>query len=45
EVNDSEQQAEGSKKRSRVDHDKESVKKQKLEEDDAEKRNLELVWI
>nr|GEY32106.1 hypothetical protein [Tanacetum cinerariifolium] len=31
----SEQQAEGRKKRSRVDHDKESVKKQKLEEDDA----------
>nr|GEZ27625.1 hypothetical protein [Tanacetum cinerariifolium] len=36
-VNDSEQQAESSKKRSRADHDKESFKKQKLEEDDAEK--------
>nr|GEX11536.1 hypothetical protein [Tanacetum cinerariifolium] len=36
-VNDSEQQAKSSKKRSRADHDKESVKKQKLEEDDAEK--------
>nr|GEW86074.1 hypothetical protein [Tanacetum cinerariifolium] len=33
-------QAEGSKKRSRVDHDKKSVKKQKLEEDDAEKEEL-----
>nr|GFB45153.1 hypothetical protein [Tanacetum cinerariifolium] len=31
---------EGSKKRSRVDHDKESVKKQKLEEGDAEKEEL-----
>nr|GEV75858.1 hypothetical protein [Tanacetum cinerariifolium] len=29
-----------SKKRSRADHDKESVKKQKLEEDDAEKEEL-----
>nr|GEW58879.1 hypothetical protein [Tanacetum cinerariifolium] len=38
--NDSEQQAEGSKKRSRVDHNKESVKKQKLEEDDAKKEEL-----
>nr|GEW89277.1 retrovirus-related Pol polyprotein from transposon TNT 1-94 [Tanacetum cinerariifolium] len=36
-------QAESSKKRSRADHDKESVKKQKLEEDDAEKE--ELAWI
>nr|GEX95927.1 putative ribonuclease H-like domain-containing protein [Tanacetum cinerariifolium] len=36
----SEQQAEGSKKRSRVNHDKESVKKQKLEDDDAEKEEL-----
>nr|GFC78357.1 hypothetical protein [Tanacetum cinerariifolium] len=45
EVNDSKQQAENSKKRSRADHDKESVKKQKLEEDDAKKKNLELVWI
>nr|GEX87358.1 hypothetical protein [Tanacetum cinerariifolium] len=35
-----EQQAKSSKKRSRVDHDKESVKKQKLEEDDAEKKEL-----
>nr|GEW74578.1 hypothetical protein [Tanacetum cinerariifolium] len=43
EVNDSKQQAKGSKKRSRVDHDKKSVKKQKLEEDNAKKRNLELV--
>nr|GEU80989.1 hypothetical protein [Tanacetum cinerariifolium] len=42
EVNDSEHQAKSSKKRSRADHDKESVKKQKLEEDDAEKRNLDL---
>nr|GEV56554.1 hypothetical protein [Tanacetum cinerariifolium] len=41
----SEQQAESSKKRSRADHDKESVNKQKLKEDDAKKRNLELVWI
>nr|GEZ55173.1 retrovirus-related Pol polyprotein from transposon TNT 1-94 [Tanacetum cinerariifolium] len=40
EVNDSKQQAESSKKRSRVDHDKESVKKQKLKEDDAEKEEL-----
>nr|GEU75684.1 putative polyprotein [Tanacetum cinerariifolium] len=40
EVNDSEQQAEGSKKISRVDHDKESIKKQKLEEDDAKKEEL-----
>nr|GEV87258.1 hypothetical protein [Tanacetum cinerariifolium] len=40
EVNDSKQQAEGSKKRSRVDHDKESVKKQKLEENDAKKEEL-----
>nr|GEZ85089.1 hypothetical protein [Tanacetum cinerariifolium] len=40
EVNASKQQAEGSKKRSRVDHDKESVKTQKLEEDDAEKEKL-----
>nr|GEW03898.1 hypothetical protein [Tanacetum cinerariifolium] len=40
EVNDSEQQAKSSKKRSRVDHDKEGVKKQKLEEDDAEKEEL-----
>nr|GEV13741.1 hypothetical protein [Tanacetum cinerariifolium] len=31
---------EGSKKRSRVDHDKESVKKPKLEEDDVEKEEL-----
>nr|GFB88385.1 hypothetical protein [Tanacetum cinerariifolium] len=45
EVNDSKQQAKSSKKRSRAYHDKESVKKQKLEEDDAKKRNLELVWI
>nr|GEW52875.1 hypothetical protein [Tanacetum cinerariifolium] len=37
EVNDSKQQAKSSKKRSRADHDKESVKKQKLEEDDAKK--------
>nr|GEW30261.1 ribonuclease H-like domain-containing protein [Tanacetum cinerariifolium] len=36
----SEQQAEGSKKRSRVDYDKESVKKQKLEDDDTEKEEL-----
>nr|GEW82418.1 hypothetical protein [Tanacetum cinerariifolium] len=36
----SKQQAENSKKRSRIDHDKESVKKQKLEEDDAEKDKL-----
>nr|GEY37238.1 ribonuclease H-like domain, reverse transcriptase, RNA-dependent DNA polymerase [Tanacetum cinerariifolium] len=40
EVNDSKQQVESSKKRSRADHDKESVKKQKLEEDDAEKEEL-----
>nr|GEW90242.1 ribonuclease H-like domain, reverse transcriptase, RNA-dependent DNA polymerase [Tanacetum cinerariifolium] len=40
EINDSEQQAEGSKKRPRVDHDKESVKKEKLEEGDAEKKEL-----
>nr|GEV29592.1 hypothetical protein [Tanacetum cinerariifolium] len=40
EVNDSEQQVESSKKRSRADHDKESVKKQKLEGDNAENRNL-----
>nr|GEU78162.1 hypothetical protein [Tanacetum cinerariifolium] len=40
EVNDSKQQAESSKKTSRADHDKESVKKQKLEEDDAEKEEL-----
>nr|GEY56896.1 hypothetical protein [Tanacetum cinerariifolium] len=40
EVNDSKQQAESSKKRSRVDHDKESVKKQKLEEEDDEKEEL-----
>nr|GEV78258.1 hypothetical protein [Tanacetum cinerariifolium] len=33
-VNDSEQQAKCSKKRSRANHDNESVKKQKLEEDD-----------
>nr|GEV10559.1 hypothetical protein [Tanacetum cinerariifolium] len=33
-VNDSKQQAKSSKKRSRANHDKESVKKQKLEEDD-----------
>nr|GEX03609.1 putative ribonuclease H-like domain-containing protein [Tanacetum cinerariifolium] len=39
-VNDSEQQAKSNKKRSRADHDKESVKKQKLEEDDAEKEEL-----
>nr|GEX96847.1 hypothetical protein [Tanacetum cinerariifolium] len=39
-VNDSKQQAEGSKKRSRVDHDKESVKKQKLKEDNAKKEEL-----
>nr|GEV63470.1 reverse transcriptase domain-containing protein [Tanacetum cinerariifolium] len=45
EVNDSEHQAKSSKKRSRVDHDKESVKKQKLKEDDAKKRKLDLVWI
>nr|GEX94015.1 hypothetical protein [Tanacetum cinerariifolium] len=44
-VNDSKQQAESSKKRSRSDHDKESVNKHKREEDDAKKRNLELVWI
>nr|GEY06347.1 hypothetical protein [Tanacetum cinerariifolium] len=37
-VNDSEHQAESSKKRSRADHDKVSVKKQKLKEDDAVKR-------
>nr|GEZ13949.1 hypothetical protein [Tanacetum cinerariifolium] len=30
----------GSKKRSRIDHEKESVKKQKLEEEDAEKEEL-----
>nr|GEX71686.1 L-ascorbate peroxidase 3, peroxisomal [Tanacetum cinerariifolium] len=36
----SKQQAERSKKRSRADHDKESVKKQKLKEDDAEKEEL-----
>nr|GEU78458.1 hypothetical protein [Tanacetum cinerariifolium] len=41
----SEQQAKSSKKRSRADHVKESVKKQKLEKNDAEIRNLELVWI
>nr|GEU40243.1 retrovirus-related Pol polyprotein from transposon TNT 1-94 [Tanacetum cinerariifolium] len=40
EVNDSKQQAEKSKKRSRVDHDKQCVKKQKLKEDDAEKEEL-----
>nr|GEZ09161.1 hypothetical protein [Tanacetum cinerariifolium] len=40
EVNYSKQQAESSKKRSRVDHDKESVKKQKLKEDDAKKEEL-----
>nr|GEU96538.1 hypothetical protein [Tanacetum cinerariifolium] len=40
EVNDSKKQAEGSKKRPRVDHDKESVKKQKLKEDDAKKEEL-----
>nr|GEU73699.1 hypothetical protein [Tanacetum cinerariifolium] len=40
EVNDSKQQAESSKKRSRADHDKESVKKHKLDEDDAEKEEL-----
>nr|GEV26188.1 putative ribonuclease H-like domain-containing protein [Tanacetum cinerariifolium] len=40
EINDSEQQVESNKKRSRADHDKESVKKQKLEEDDAEKEKL-----
>nr|GFD22489.1 hypothetical protein [Tanacetum cinerariifolium] len=40
EVNDSEPQAEGSEKRSRVDHDKESVKKHKLEEDDVEKEEI-----
>nr|GEV35564.1 ribonuclease H-like domain-containing protein [Tanacetum cinerariifolium] len=40
EVNESEHQAEGSKKRSRLDHVKESVKKQKLEEDDAVKEEL-----
>nr|GEX82550.1 hypothetical protein [Tanacetum cinerariifolium] len=40
EVNDSKQQAESSKKRSRVYHDKESVKKQKLKEEDAEKEEL-----
>nr|GEV70432.1 reverse transcriptase domain-containing protein [Tanacetum cinerariifolium] len=45
EVNDSKQQAKSSKNRSREDHDKESVKKRKLEEDDAKKKNLELVWI
>nr|GEW17279.1 reverse transcriptase domain-containing protein [Tanacetum cinerariifolium] len=39
-VNDSKQQAESSKKRSRADHDKESVKIHKLEEDDAEKEEL-----
>nr|GEW19875.1 ribonuclease H-like domain, reverse transcriptase, RNA-dependent DNA polymerase [Tanacetum cinerariifolium] len=40
EVNDSNQQAESSKKRSRADHDKESVKKQKLEEDNAKTEEL-----
>nr|GEX00708.1 reverse transcriptase domain-containing protein [Tanacetum cinerariifolium] len=40
EVNDSKQQAESSKKRSRANHDKESVKKQKLKEDNAEKEEL-----
>nr|GEU56081.1 ribonuclease H-like domain-containing protein [Tanacetum cinerariifolium] len=40
EVNDSEQQAKGSKKTSRLDHDKESVKKQKLKEADAKKEEL-----
>nr|GEU64981.1 retrovirus-related Pol polyprotein from transposon TNT 1-94 [Tanacetum cinerariifolium] len=39
-VNDSEQQAESSKKRSRADNDKESVKKQKLKEDDTKKREV-----
>nr|GEZ87082.1 hypothetical protein [Tanacetum cinerariifolium] len=39
EVNDSKQQSESSKKRSRADHDKESIKKQKLE-DDPEKEKL-----
>nr|GEW23307.1 hypothetical protein [Tanacetum cinerariifolium] len=40
EVNDSKEQAESSKKRSKVDHDKESVKKQKLKEEDPEKEEL-----
>nr|GEW97653.1 hypothetical protein [Tanacetum cinerariifolium] len=40
EVSDTEQQVKGSKKRSRVDHDQESVKKQKLDKDDAEKEEL-----
>ncbi|GJY04080.1 hypothetical protein Tco_0370020 [Tanacetum coccineum] len=40
----SKKQTESSKKRPRAEHDEESVKKQKLE-DDAEKRSLELVWI
>nr|GEU48082.1 hypothetical protein [Tanacetum cinerariifolium] len=40
EVNDSEHQVEGSKKRSRVDHEKESVKKHKLKKDDAKKEEL-----
>nr|GEX89199.1 hypothetical protein [Tanacetum cinerariifolium] len=39
-VNDTEQQVESSKKRSRADHDKDSVKKQKLKEDDVEKEEL-----
>nr|GEV37629.1 hypothetical protein [Tanacetum cinerariifolium] len=39
-VNDSKQQVESSKKRSRADHDKESVKKKKLGEDNAEKEEL-----
>nr|GEX57433.1 putative ribonuclease H-like domain-containing protein [Tanacetum cinerariifolium] len=37
---DDKQEAKSSKKRSRVDHDKESVKKQKLEDNDAEKEEL-----
>nr|GEZ09404.1 hypothetical protein [Tanacetum cinerariifolium] len=40
EVNDSKQQGKSSNKRSRADHGKESVKKQKLEEDDAKKEEL-----
>ncbi|GJV89486.1 retrovirus-related pol polyprotein from transposon TNT 1-94 [Tanacetum coccineum] len=41
EAESNQKQAKSSKKRPRVDHDEESVKKQKLE-DDAEKRSLEL---
>ncbi|GJV59268.1 hypothetical protein Tco_1465368 [Tanacetum coccineum] len=43
---DSQQQAESTKKRPRADSEEESFKKQKLEEDnDAEKMSLEIVWI